>query len=269
MFEIPLATTRGFRLENSAEGVQERWEQKAPLGLLFWDPALDRPVTADLVVTLRSAPGDGPPMRAVVTGSNVYTFHKLPAAGELVLEVSDPNGRFFPLRARLSPPGVEAKGTLRQIYLVSAPTRQPAPGLAVVRGYVCERCEQPEGRPAAFALIAAQVGGSTWYGVADERGCFALLFPYPVANGSLDGHGPSAHFELTVRVHYGALKPPPSGARRRAIPDWQAILSQPPGALYPTREGSGITAWQRTLEFGQELVLRTEGLPMLCIQQGE
>jgi hypothetical protein len=130
--------------------------------------------------------------------------------------------------------------------------------------------EQETLRPAAHALLEVQVDGTTWYGVADARGCIAVLFPYPTAMITLGGSPPRAsqplwtqRWEVTLRVRYApAGLEYPTGAE---VPDLRSIINQPPGLIWSSQ--SALPTQQRVVElaFGQDLVVRTDALSALLI----
>jgi hypothetical protein len=130
-------------------------------------------------------------------------------------------------------------------------------------------------RPAAHALLEVEIeNGQKCYGVADERGCVAVLFPYPSLKGSLVGSPPRGPYvtdynqqqwDVTIRAYYAPdlLIDIPSGSK---IPEFRKILHQrnrPRARILPRWPGSPlilVNEWPKRLRFGQELVLRTEGL---------
>ncbi len=287
--------------------VQKRFERTTvftPLGIRFWDPVRDTQVSDNLTITARSETVYSSVTTAFPTTSGVYAFQGLPGlyaiehpVGDLVratsppnpksfiIEVKDQQRRFLPVvfsvdlplpykgilsfTAENSPPG----DSLPRVYLFSAPTRPVSPGMAVVRGCLVEYATQ---RPAAHVMLEIQVEGKKWYGLADERGCVAVLFPYPTIVSLLGASLPDTtrvplyeqRWELTMRVHYAPAVLEPPGAE---IPYLDSICKQRkqiPAVMYPTRIGSAptpVTEWTVDLVFGQELILRTDDLPELWI----
>jgi hypothetical protein len=281
--------------------MQERLERITiftPLGIRFWDLTREIPVTDDLQVTARPDMADGPTIPAFRTASGIYAFQGLPGlhaveypVGDValttsppdtkrfVVEVKDLQRRFlsvvfsvslplpykgiFPVATPGSPPGPPG------FYLFSAPTRLAAAGMAAVRGHLVEHSTQ---RPAAYAVLEVQFQDkNTWYGIADERGCLAVLFPYPAITGALGASPPSApqiplheqQWELTFRVRYApATLTIPLGTE---TPDLFSILNQSPGFIWPSQVGPPVAEWFLDLIFGQELVTRTDDLSTLLI----
>lgn len=188
-----------------------------PLGIRFWDVALDRQVREGLHVTARRSSLAGRVAIASRTASDLYAFHGLPGFKELeyqeaklrpasppktvfIVEVVDgPEERFVPVAFEVSLPldfpGVYLSGepggagssppalALKGFYLFSSATRRLPPQLAVVRGELAElnrHSPQDLSRPAAHALVRVRApDGQSWFGVADKQGRFVVAFPYP------------------------------------------------------------------------------------------
>lgn len=277
-----------------------------PLGIRFWDPVRDTQISDDLVVTARPKTTSRPIVRAFKTESGIYAFQGLPCLYDVehstnnltlgasppntksfIIEVKDKQRRFLPIVFCVDLPlpynGVFLKGvscsttlssppasTAPGFYLFSAPTRSAAPGLAVIRGNLVDYSTQ---RPAAHAVLEVEVKDQkTWYGVADERGCIAILFPYPGINSTLGISPPGTlkialdqqQWELAIRVRYAPHTLVFQG--RSSTPDLRSIWSQSLGVIWPTCLGSPVTEsavqeWSTVLKFGQELILLSEGLP--------
>lgn len=244
------------------------------------------------------------------TASGVYAFQGLPGlhdveypVGELALEASPPNKRYFiievkdeqrrflptvfgvelpldyrgvflngisPLTESSPPIGSPPFSSPPGFYLFSAPTRATAPGLAAVRGCLVEASTE---RPAAYAVLEVQVNGKTWYGVADERGCVAVLFPYPTFINTPGLSPPDTlrilplqqqKWELTIRVRFNPdTLYFPLGEKNS--PDLRTILKQSPGVIWRACPQSPIAELpveelSLNLVFGRELVLQTANL---------
>jgi hypothetical protein len=281
----------------------ERITTFTPLGIRFWDPVRNTQVSDGLTVTARPETLSGSVTRAFRTASGIYTFQGLqglhdveypeedtviasspPQTTPFIIEVQDQLQRFLPVVFRIelplpyrgifptvlpnSPPG----GSPRGFYLFSAPTRSAAPGLAAVRGCLVEAFSR---RPAAHAVLEVEINnGATWYGIADERGCIAVLFPYPTVRNVLGTSPPGMlqtpllqqRWDSAIRVRYSpvtlAFTP---GA---TTPDLRSILNQAPGGLWPTQTGPPFAELSVTLHYGQELVVRTDNLSVLVLSPG-
>jgi hypothetical protein len=274
-----------------------------PLGIRFWDPVQDAQVRDGLIVTAYPEGTHRNGTRAFRTLSGVYAFRGLsglhdveypddgfpdaspPVAARFIIQVFDERRRFlpvvfgadlpyygvYPTNLPLSPPGDGLPG----FYLFSAPTRPGTPALAVVRAQLVERVDAVARRPAAHAVLEVEVaGGRVWYGVADERGSVAVLFPYPtftIATGlaspvALPPTPPPQTWDLHVRVRYdpAAL----SFSNGFQIPDLHSVFDQSPGDLWSTavaQPGQPISQMSAELIFGRELVMRTDGGSTLLV----
>lgn len=267
-----------------------------PLGIRFWDPVQDAQVKHGLTVIAYPEGTGHRGTRAFRTLSGIYAFRGLPGLHDVeypesglpaasppvtarfVIRVFDERRRFLPVvfSADLphygvyppsplhSPPGDGLPG----FYLFSAPTRPATPSLAEVRAQLVERVDATTRRPAAHAVLEVEVPGDrTWYGVADERGSVAVLFPYPtftVATGlaspaALPPEAPPQSWSLNVRVRYepGALV----FLKGFEIPELCSVFSQAPGMLWSTaiaQPGQPVSHMVAELMFGQQLVMRTD-----------
>ena len=270
-------------------GTFERQTVFTPLGIRFWDPATDAQVAHGLVVRAWPDGATEPVRDAFRTASGIYAFQGLPGlraveypsddgtaspppVQRFVVSVEDQNRRFlpvvmrvdapfrgvFPTAGALSPPDDNLPG----FYLFSAPWRV-ATALAVIRA---DLVRQSTGEPAAYAVLELEVEDSgTWHGIADQRGCLAVLFPIPPFQATLGSSppGPQAppneqHWQITARILYEpANLETPNGADR---PDLRTILTQASGAIWPAAGGAPGPELSATLNFGQELNLRTTGL---------
>ncbi len=267
-----------------------------PLGVRFWDAVLDRPVSDGLRVEAWPEGRPAARRRAFVTAGGVYAFRGLPGLSEVerphedrppdlsppqswrfVVEVRDALRRFLPVAFTASvpyrgifptaaPPG--PGGPLPGFYLFSSPTRPAAPNLAVLRAHLEEFTGPGARRPAAFALLEVDTPGITYYGMTDDQGRAAVLFPYPVfpttAPASPAAPADRPHWDVTLRVRYSPA------ARARAagsdLPDLASVVAQPFAAVRAAHGPGGPADELRAdLVFGQELVLRTEGESALLI----
>jgi hypothetical protein len=266
------------------------WRIFTPLGVRFWDPVSNSQVSTDLLVTAQPPVGNPVPITAVRTFSGIYAFHRLPgllalaypdAAAAMtsppvthrfLIQVADRQRRFLAMAfsVDLPFPGIFPTGAQPAlnpppgVYLFSAPTRSPTPTQAVVRAQLTALIGATRQAAAYAVLEVTTPDGQLWYGLADEHGQVATLFPYPTFSTTAGGP-PSPpppvqprQWLLTVRVRYApAWLVWPTGARS---PDLASIFSQPLALLWsspPTPGGQPLPQLAPRLSFGEELVLRT------------
>lgn len=134
-------------------------------------------------------------------------------------------------------------------YLISAPTRSISPGIAAIRGQLIEKSTN---KPAAHAKIEVMVDNKKWWGVANEKGCISILFPYPSLTSS------SLHeqkWDLTIQVFYDpkAL----SFSNGSKIPEMNTIFEQPLRNIWFSTEKKESTI-KFELIYGTELTLKTK-----------
>jgi hypothetical protein len=273
---------------------RERVRIVTPFGIRFWDPALETQVSDSLRVVAYPDryPSQGTP--AQPTGSGVYAFHHLPglAAREYPVEpapspspqrrftirVSDPRGRFLPVAFEedLPSPGIYPTNLLCAspslpppgFYLFSAPARETPASLAVVRAQL-EDDSGASPAPAAFAVVEVEAPGPTrHYGLADERGCVLVLFPYPsfdLAPGAAASPPPPGplHWPVQIRLRWQpeALRFPAGGA----TPDLRSVLCQGPASPVLAAASPPAAQLDVDLVFGEALVLKDPGLSTLRI----
>jgi hypothetical protein len=269
----------------------ERQTIYTPLGIRFWDAATDSQVAHGLQVRAWPDGATGPARQAFRTLSGIYAFQGLPGLRDIefpagddgpasqpigqrfVVAVEDQQRRFLPMVLRVdapfegiyptalasSPPDAALPG----VFLFSAPWR-PAKALAAVRADLVRRST---GQPAAFAVLELDVEDSgVWHGVADERGSIAVFLPVPPFQATLGSSppGPQApphqqQWQVTARVLYEPDHlETPAGAD---LPDLRTILTQAEGAVWPSATGASAGEISALLSFGEDLVLRTSGLP--------
>ena len=289
----------------------ERLTFFTPLGIRFWDYVKDMQIRDHLIVTARSANGSAQTIRAIKTASGDYAFFGLPglrdveystkedvlAASPLdrkpfVVKVFDRLQRFLPSVFYVDvplpyegvfPTGSEILDLLSDVitssppdgapsgyYLFSSPSRMVSPGLAAVRADLVERSS---GKPAAYAVLEVTIQQRTWYGIADARGCVAVLFPYPSSGRRSPVSPPVSppRFEpspqqwgVTIQVRFDTDQQDFDGDSK--IPEIRSILKQPYGCFWLNESGSPdsanrVSEWDTELKVGKELVLRTDGLP--------
>lgn len=283
----------------------ERLTIFTPLGIRFWDPARDLPIEDSLVVTAWPWGATGPVRRAVRTASGIYAFHGLPGLRDLeypapgtdplqsgsplrsarfTVAVADLERRFLPAVFTVDVPyrGIFPTNTAGPsgnrppgFFLFSAPTRPIPPALAVVRAQLARALDPSTVEPAAFAVLEVQVGATSWYGIADERGAVAVVFPYPTFEEAPAGSPPSPlaagtepRWEVTARVRFTPTTlTVPAGATQ---PDLRSIFAQGPGVIWPARGPGAMPTSELFAELvlGQELILRTDGESTLVVGPG-
>jgi hypothetical protein len=262
----------------------------APLGLRFWDTVLDTPVGAGLDVVVFPPANPGLQTSGTSNTTGIYVFHHLPGlrsfergAGDaafwaslpppksFVVQVQDPSGRFLPCQFEVEVPLVGIAPfvcgsplQLASVPLFSAPTRQPPPGMAVVRA---ELLDTSSGRPAAFALLELRLSTTlAARGAADAQGRIVLFLAYPeptgfAAGSPMSGGGRALTDQMWTLDLTAAYSP---SASAQIFPDQCATLNQAPALLWSdaaqTRQFT-----QAPLRFGQELILRSGVLPNLLV----
>lgn len=276
----------------------ERLTIFTPLGIRFWDAAWSTQVSEGLTVTARPQGTRQAVAYAFRTASGVYAFQGLPglraveyppqdtdpfgsppATRCFVVEVTDQERRFLPMVLSVELPyrGIFPTGTLGSplghrlpgVYLFSSPTRPAVPSLAVVRAQLVDAVTH---QPAAHALMTVRASGqAVAYGLADERGGIAVLFPYPAFTAMVGGSPPGTplatgglqHWEVSIGVRYEpAVLTIPPGA---TLPDLRSTVSQAPGVIWATVASQPSSLLSAELIFGQELVLRTDETSVLLI----
>jgi hypothetical protein len=276
--------------------VLERDRTFTPLGIRFWDAALDVPVADTLAVSAWLRGSAQGPVRAVRSPGGVYSFHQLPGqtraekpaaddehpeldgpGGEYAIAVDDRTGKYLAAAFGVTLP-LGYRGEFLSVgvgstpagpgkaYLFPAPSRPVPPGVAAIRA---DLVEMATGAPAAWAVLSATVAGVTRTAIADEQGRAAVLIPYPTPDRLRQGSPPTDTREATWPVTLAARWEPaalryPFPAREGLDPAWAArpslksILDEQRTALVWTDEGQApVVEWTETLVHGQELVLRT------------
>ena len=279
-----------------------------PLGIRFWDPVVDEQIDEALHVRAWPEQAQRPIVHARRTRSSVYAFSRMPgmralefgppragtpnrageaqsppAAGSFVIEVSDRSRRYvnvgfrvdlplpyrgvFLLNGSLSPPQVSPKG----FHLYSAPTRTLPPATTVIRG---ELEDQWTGGAASNAVIRITAeDGSIWYALADERGRFAAILPYPTLIDGLGASPPtggrtlSSHtWQLLIEILYEPTHV--DDLPGTELKDYPSVLTQSTANVWsrlPEHGGSPRPDLTTQIRFGEELTLRTDGLAALRV----
>ena len=288
-----------------AEQVIESLEVFTPLGLRFFDAALQRSITNNL--TVNAWPKNGP--KKVTTAqrnrSDVYTFRWLPGMRpvehryrdeaffdasipqrrDFVVKVSDSTHRFQPVAFEVSLPlpdrgvfldfdfGSPPQYLPRGIPLFSAPTRRSGERMLAVRATLLDTVNR---RPASWALVRIDAPhGRIFRGIADGEGRVAVVFPYPGLEESFTGSPASLGngrrlgergWDIRISIFYQ-----PShlvNLHGTTVPEYRTVLNQRLATIWsvPANPSSlPVNELNDRLEFGQELVLRTAGLSELQI----
>lgn len=273
-----------------------------PLGIRFWDPVNDRPVSEGLKVTASPKSTGRPTVEAFKTASGIYAFQGLPGLHSIeypqintqttpastrsyLIKVIDKRHRFFPVVFYVdlplpykgiylnnissflsvsSPPSAAPKG----FYLFSAPTRSASSGLAIITGTLHDNITE---KPAKYAFLEVKFNNNKkWYGISDERGCFTILFPYPTMEQILESPPVfKEEWKINIQVRYqpDVLNFPPS----INISDLHSILGQTPGKIWkelPGSPGPGDSTFNLpvTLTYGKPIILRTKDQSELWIE---
>jgi len=266
--------------------VLEEVTRVAPLGLRFWDVAMQSP--AETGLTVSAYPDAYPELitPASANASGIYSFSDLPGlrragngAGDdsywsanpptvpYTVEVSDPQNRYLPFQLAVLLPwrglyGLEGSPPLPIPvpdggWLPIFPTAaRPAGG---VTGMIRGTLQDPSGAEAAWAVVTAQAtGGAPVTGVADDRGVISVPIPYPELQTTLAGSplGPTLlplslqSWPLTVRVYYEPFSIPTGS------PDLKDVLSQSEASVWrDTSMSARATAFN--LDYGTDLILRS------------
>lgn len=276
--------------------VVEEIVSSAPLGLRFWDWALDQPVRDGLVVRARPAAG-GQVTTARPSSRGVHGFLSLPTTraaergpvadfdDETAYDVSvvDSRGRYVTLGLSVDAPvaGVqpaptvlpdldEGPAVLPGFYLFSAATRAVPPGFVCVRLDLRDETRPVMGivgafAPAAHALVRVATDDAIWWGLSDSDGRALVLAPAPAFAAASDGDGPldptRQSWEAELEVRYGALPPDPF----TGVPDFADIADQDVAAA--NHVGTTFTGSRAVdVEYGQALVVRSPGRSDLLVR---
>jgi hypothetical protein len=275
-----------------------------PLGIRFWDVALDVAITHGLEVHAYPADRPNARRRASITASGIYAFHDLPglqaieyprqplpqpgsplAPVRFMVEVQDALHRFLPVVFSVELPywgifptsmPVDAQGTrVPGFYLFSAPTRSALPTQGVLRVQLEEITAGGQQQAASYALLEMELpNGRTIRGLADDQGRVAIILPYPAFPAATGGRSPlgSAGLEfqqswsVRLRVRYNpALLQRPAGS---SLPELRTIFAQTPALIWPSQPtpfGQPLDELMHELFFGQESIIRSGGSSTLLI----
>jgi hypothetical protein len=271
------------------EMLLDRLSLATPLGIRFWDPVRDVPITDHLLVVARRDGGSGRAVPAIQARSGVFVWHgleglpnpSLPAesgpaedAVEFLVDVTDTLARFHAMRFRVPVPyrgvwqpvlGGSPAASAGGAFLLSTASRHAPAGTARVRA---DLWDAVNARGAAFALVEVQIEGTLWYGMADREGRAAVLFPYPRPPLATAISPPppqplaQAVWEIQVSVFYDpdlatetATDEPPEEADVRTQP---LALIEPSAPTSPPADDSSLpTTLTEMLTFGGEPILRS------------
>ena len=269
--------------------VLERFSRVAPLGVRFWDVAAQAPVHAGLVVTARTPRGrvlpmfpnskgvyvlqDVPGLRPFETGDGSdEAWAAAPAPQPYTLEARDTQDRFhtFTFEAQVPTKGILSWECITSPPLAPLPMppgyvpAYPTAGSAVPGGMAAVRADlyDPEaGGPAAWAMLEVSLDGVLLgRGIADERGCAVVVFPYPEPIDTTPGSPMTFGvpileqvWSLDLRAYYAPNDPVPTA------PDLCLVLNQAEADLWrvwnsPT-DNEPFTAVD--LHYGAEAIARS------------
>lgn len=279
----------------------EHVSRKTLLGIRFWDTAMDAKIGDGLRVTLHSTENIRKKISAQRTRSDVYAFNHIPgmvlqetateedisspaSTQSFVVEVSDTQNRFsdaafivdlpLPYNGIFLVDDTNASPTLapRGFNLYSSVSRSAASQFTFLRGELIDRNNDTE---ASYAVVRVQdESGSSWYGIADEGGKFAVMLPYPPLNISFGSSPPSSDgvrlidrtWAVTVTVMYEPLNQ--MSLPGTDLPEYTSILSQGQALLYaesPDTDIGEVSELQAELVYGRDVVITTAGFSELYV----
>lgn len=219
-----------------------------------------------------------------------YSEASPPEQKAFIIEIEDYFRRYNPVALRVAlplpyrgvflsnMPGSPYRPSPQGFLLYSAPSRIIPSQMALVRG---ELTNAITGRPAAHAVVQVRLAGGQqqWHGVADDGGRFLVVFPYPTIEYVFSGSPPTIEFRplkdqrwtVSVEVLYE-----PNRQEKlpfASVPEYLGILTQRRASIVPEASPTGspagmsgaVPALLMNLEYGKELVIRTQGLSTLMI----
>ena len=155
------------------------------------DPA--QPQVARRLERAERSPQSGIYGFRTLPGLEQYTKRETVTAGSVqyIIQIEDERGRYLPQTRRFGLPLAEP--ALQEVILFPSPAYSPPPGYGVVRGQLLRTTAvsgaPPEVtvlEPARWARVAVEAPGPSpsdpdvvYHGIADQRGSFLLLVPYP------------------------------------------------------------------------------------------
>jgi hypothetical protein len=273
-----------------------------PLGIRFWDPVTDRQIVDGLNVTAYPLENPNKRVNSFRTRSNIYSFSHLPGMRDLELEITpidaipsppqqkpfviqikDSLNRYIDVSFKTALPlsysgvfltrisGSPAQESPRGFYLYSSVSRNLPNIYAVVRG---ELVDNVTGASASHALIKVLTeDNETWFGIADEKGRFVVVFPYPnLADGfggspsALRGplHEQSWNINLEICYSPSSQKVIPGST----VPVYPSILKQSVANIFPfdtAVSSPSLAQLPLLLEFNQPTITKTDGQHILFV----
>jgi hypothetical protein len=276
-----------------------------PLGLRFWDSALDRAIDEGLRVVARPWHSLEREILATRNRSGVHTFRWLPGMSAVeyhqaeshlsdtsiprqrpfIVTVEDQRERFLPAAFRIDLPlpyrgiflaegsGSTPGGSQRGVYLFSAPTRRVDERLTAVRGTLADAVS---GEPIPWAHVVVRAPHArTFHGLADAQGRFVVMFPYPsLAEGFQGSTGSFGHgtpigargWDISVEVR---AQPGVLGhLPATRLPEYRSIFEQVEAELWTSLPDPSVLPEARLdlhLPFGQQLTVRTHTLSVQLV----
>lgn len=260
----------------------ERVTTQTLLGIQFWDPAINRPVSEGLRVRAQRLSDDqslrlGQAVVGRATPSGVIAFFGLASEERadddpkqqiwenvpVVIDLEDRQRRYLPMSFVEKMP---YKGAIQK-ELWSAPSRPVFSALAVIRAQiVIGKGKTPP--PAAYALVEAKPSiqvlksSKSYSGMTDKQGTLLLTFPYPPVpqpGGSFKYPSLGKQtFKLTITVKYD--KNHKKALAGSDVPNLEEILKQETATIITHLKHKKLdnSIIMRDLQFGQPLILRTK-----------
>lgn len=273
--------------------VLERHGRVTPLGIRFWDEAINAAVAEGLEVTVY--PSEDAARRAEARPNAIATFvlPRLPgprfpeqefglgddefwsrvAPRAFGVEVRDRRGYYqpftldvkLPFRGLAVPAFVPPTSPPSEVVALFPTASRPVPaGIAVVRSelYTPVPGREHELQPASWAVLEVQVGTMPPVrGLADREGRVAILLPYPEpapprarpASPPYPAATPLHAQEWPVRLT--AFYEPVTPAP--SIPDLRRTLEQAPAMVWTQDAGGRRPLGDQVLRYGEELIVRS------------
>ena len=271
-----------------------------PLGVRFWDVAMEAPAGGGLTVTAYRDVWPELTWDAVEGRNGVYSFRSLPglqyASNGLgddaywsanpptvpyLLSVVDTQNRYLPFQLSVTLPCRGLSGLFASpvstgltpdatwIPVFSMPSR-PVPGTAGI--IHAQLQDDTTGLPASWAMVTAESSsGTPTTGIADARGVISLAFPYPEPRNFALTSPLGSSVKLTdqtwpvdITINY---TPKASGT---SLPFLEDLLQQ--GSAFAWEDSAhSAPAGSFLLQFGNDLILRSQNsangtqLPVLLV----